>query len=53
LKAAASERQVEKVAVDRAWVVAKLIENIQRAMQVTQARDREVNPSDQFRSETD
>jgi hypothetical protein len=45
LKAAVSERQVEKMAVDRAWVMAKLTENVQRAMQVEPVRDREGNPT--------
>jgi phage terminase small subunit len=48
LRAAVSERQVEKIAVDRAWVVARLVENVQRAMQVEPVRDREGNPSGQF-----
>ena len=43
LKTAISERQVEKIAVDRAWVVAKLIENVERAMQVEPVRNREGN----------
>ena len=48
LKAAVSERQVEKMAVDRAWVMAKLTENVQRAMQVEPFRDREGNPTGQY-----
>jgi phage terminase small subunit len=48
LKKAVSERQVEKIAVDRAWVVAMLIENVQRAMQVEPVRDREGNPIGQY-----
>jgi phage terminase small subunit len=48
LKAAVSERQVEKMAVDRAWVMAKLTENVQRAMQVEPVRDREGNPTGQY-----
>ncbi len=47
LKTAISERQVEKIAVDRAWVVAKLIENVERAMQVEPVRNREGNPTGQ------
>ena len=34
LKTAVSERQVEKIAVGRSWVMAMLIENAKRAMQV-------------------
>ncbi len=48
LKTAVSERQVERMAVDRAWVVARLIENVQRAMQVEPVRDREGNPTGQY-----
>ena len=48
LKAAVSERQVEKMAVDRAWVMAKLTENVQRAMQVELVQDREGNPTGQY-----
>src|SRR5450631_1166347 len=48
LKTAVSERQVEKIAVDRAWVMAMLIENVKRAMQVEPVRDREGNPSGQY-----
>jgi hypothetical protein len=48
LKAAVSERQVEKIAVGRAWVLAMLIENVKRAMQVEPARDREGNPIGQY-----
>src|SRR5450755_1616451 len=48
LKRAVSERQVEKIAVERAWVVAVLIQNIQRAMQVEPVRDQEGNPSGQY-----
>lgn len=48
LKKAVSERQVEKVAVGRAWVLAMLIENAKRAMQVELVRDREGNPIGPF-----
>lgn len=48
LKTAISERQVEKVAVDRAWVLAMLIANVQRAMQVEPVRDREGNVIGQY-----
>ena len=33
LKSVASERQIEKISVDRAWVIAMLTGNVQRAMQ--------------------
>lgn len=45
LKAAVSERQIEKMAVDRAWVMEKLIENVRRAMQGEPVKDREGNPT--------
>jgi hypothetical protein len=48
LKAAVSERQIEKITVDRAWVVAKLTENVIRAMQAEPVRDREGNPTGQY-----
>jgi len=51
LKTAVSERQVEKIAVDRAWVVAMLTENVRRAMQAEPVLDREGNPSGQYRYE--
>jgi hypothetical protein len=43
LKTAVSERQVEKIAVDRAWVILMLTENVLRAMQVEPVRDRDGN----------
>jgi len=48
LKTAVSERQVERIAVDRAWVLTMLTENAQRAMQVEPVRDREGNPTGQY-----
>jgi phage terminase small subunit len=48
LKTAVSERQVEKFAVDRAWVLSMLTENAKRAMQVEPVRDREGNPIGQY-----
>ncbi len=48
LRTAVSERQVEKIAVDRAWVIAMLTENAKRAMQVEPVRDREGNPIGQY-----
>ena len=39
LKRAVSERQTEKVALDRSWVRAKLMEIVNRAMQVEPVRD--------------
>ena len=48
LRSAVSERQIEKITVDRAWVVTKLTENVIRAMQVEPVRDREGNPTGQY-----
>jgi phage terminase small subunit len=48
LKTAVSERQVEKFAVDRVWVLRMLTENARRAMQVEPVRDREGNPTGQY-----
>jgi phage terminase small subunit len=48
LKTAVSERQVEKCAVDRVWVLSMLTENVKRAMQVEPVRDREGNPVGQY-----
>jgi phage terminase small subunit len=48
LKTAVSERRVEKVAVDRAWALAMLVENAQRAMQVEPVRDREGSPTGHY-----
>jgi hypothetical protein len=36
------------MAVDRAWVIAKVTENVQRAMQVEPVQDREGNPTGQY-----
>jgi phage terminase small subunit len=47
LKRAVSERQIEKTALDRAWVVAMLVDNVKRAMQVEPVRDRDGKPSGQ------
>ena len=49
LKTAVSERRVEKIAVDRTWVISMLIESVQRAMQVEPVRNREGNPIAQYR----
>jgi len=48
LKSVVSERQVEKTSVDRAWVITRLTENVQRAMQIEPVRDREGNPIGQY-----
>jgi hypothetical protein len=48
LKMAVSERQIEKITVDRAWVVAMLTEIAIRAMQVEPVRGREGNPTGQY-----
>ena len=48
LKTAVAERQIEKIAVDRAWVMAMLVENVKRAMQREPVLDREGNPNGQY-----
>ena len=48
LKRAVTERQVEKFAVERAWVLSILVQNVRRAMQVEPVRDQEGNPTGQF-----
>jgi phage terminase small subunit len=45
LKKAISERQIEKIALDRDWVVTMLMENATRAMQWEPIRDRAGNPT--------
>ena len=44
LQAAAAERQIEKTALDRAWVLTRLQENVEQSMQVTPVLDSEGNP---------
>ena len=48
LKRAIAESQVEKIAVERAWVISILVQNVQPAMQVEPLRDHEGNPTGQF-----
>jgi hypothetical protein len=48
LKTAVSERQVEKFALDRVWVLRMLTENARRAMQIEPVRDREGNRIGQY-----
>jgi hypothetical protein len=45
LQAAAAERLIEKTALDRAWVLTRLQENVERSMQVTAVLDSEGNPT--------
>ena len=45
LQAAAAERLIEKTALDRAWVLTRLQENVDRSMQVTAVLDSEGNPT--------
>ena len=42
---AAAERLIEKTALDRAWVLTRLQENVERSMQVTAVLDSEGNPT--------
>jgi hypothetical protein len=48
LKRSISECQMEKIAVDRAWVMARLVENVQRALQTQPVRDEDGNPIGQY-----
>ena len=45
LQAAAAQRVIEKTALDRAWVLTHLQENIERWMQVTAVFDSDGNPT--------
>ena len=49
LQKLASERTVEKIAIDQVWVLDKLRENVERAMQITSAKDEEGNVIGEFR----
>jgi hypothetical protein len=51
LQKAVSERAVEKASVDRAWVLAQLRENVDRAMQVVEVMDSKGKPTGEFRYE--
>lgn len=45
------ERAAERVEVDKAWVIERLVENANRAMQAEAAKDREGNPTGEYRYE--
>jgi phage terminase small subunit len=45
---AVSARTVEKTSVTKAWVIAKLVENVDRAMQITEVLDAKGNPRCEF-----
>lgn len=49
LKAAAEEESRRRYAVDREWVLRKLIDNVDRAMQAEPVRDSEGNPTGEYR----
>jgi|SRR5579871_1665144 len=51
LQAAVSERAVEKAALDRAWVLDRLKENVERAMQAAAPVDEEGHPCGEYRYE--
>jgi phage terminase small subunit len=51
LQKAVSERAVEKATVDRAWVLAQLRENVDRAMQAVEMTDSKGKPTGEFRYE--
>ncbi len=51
LQKAVSERAVEKASVDRAWVLAQLRENAERAMQAVEVLDSKGKPTGEFRYE--
>lgn len=44
-----SDRTVEKAAVSKAWVIAKLVENVERAMTAEPVRDAQGNPTGEYR----
>jgi hypothetical protein len=48
LRIAIAECQTEKVAVDRAWVMSMLVENVRRALQLEPVRDQEGNSIGQY-----
>lgn len=51
LQERATERVIEKVAVDRAWILERLIQNAERAMQAEAVTDREGNKTGEYRYE--
>ena len=48
LRRASSTHTVEKTSVSKAWVIAKLVENVERAMQVVPVLDRQGNPTGDY-----
>jgi len=48
LRQAISTHTVEKTSVSKAWVIAKLVENVERAMQVVPVLDRQGNPTGDY-----
>jgi phage terminase small subunit len=47
----ATEKAAEALSIDKQWVMSRLVENVDRSMQATQARDREGNPTGDFKYE--
>lgn len=50
-KESADRRVKEVTAIDRAWVVGRLVENVDRSMQATQVFDKEGNPTGEWQYE--
>ena len=48
LRQAISTHTVEKTSVSKAWVIAKLVENVERAMQAVPVLDRQGNPTGDY-----
>ena len=48
LRKAISAHTVEKTSVSKAWVIAKLVENVERAMQAVPVLDRQGNPTGDY-----
>lgn len=44
-----SARAIEKTAISKAWVIAKLVENVERAMTAEPVRDAEGNPTGEYK----
>ena len=51
LQAAVKERALEKAAVDKAWVLTRLRENVERSMQIVPVRDRKGKETGWFKYE--
>lgn len=51
LERAATEKAAESLSIDKAWIMARLKENAERAMQAEQARDHDGNPIGDFKYE--